>query len=211
MTNEQATISVRDLIQVCYVFPFESIPDLENWLSLSPDHFYISYLFPSIPVKSWDDRIVLPCEDLALCSHCLKEKLKDRENILTFLAQAKRHPLPTLDLFGGVGAFSRGLSEGSSCLKLSHAIEISPSAAKTLKYVQWPPVPPPIRLLNHTRRNSPDTLVYNQCANTMLRYSIKCNEGHHPEPPKQLFDMKTSVSAPLRPGEFRCVCAGFPW
>jgi DNA (cytosine-5)-methyltransferase 1 len=45
----------------------------------------------------------------------------------------KPKPLPTLDLFAGVGAFSRGLKEGSDCLKVTHAIEIGPSAAKTLQ------------------------------------------------------------------------------
>jgi len=40
-------------------------------------------------------------------------------------------PLRTLDLFGGVGAFSSGIAQGSRCMKVTHAIEISPSAAKT--------------------------------------------------------------------------------
>lgn len=48
-----------------------------------------------------------------------------------FLEYAKNNPLPTLDLFGGVGAFGMGLSAGSGCLKVTDSIEKSPSAAKT--------------------------------------------------------------------------------
>ena len=70
-----------------------------------------------------------------MCTPCCKERLKGRKSLYEFLVQSERQLLPTLDLFGGVGAFSRGLSEGSGCLKVTHAVEISPSAAKTFKYV----------------------------------------------------------------------------
>jgi site-specific DNA-cytosine methylase len=46
-------------------------------------------------------------------------------------------PMTVLDLFGGAGAFSLGLKEGSGCMKVTHALEISPSAAKTIRYVLY--------------------------------------------------------------------------
>ena len=48
-----------------------------------------------------------------------------------FLAGVREKPLVAFDLFGGVGAFSQGLAEGSGSLSIAHAIEIGPSAAKT--------------------------------------------------------------------------------
>lgn len=50
-----------------------------------------------------------------------------------FNDKMQEKPLQAVDLFGGVGAFSLGLKEGSGCLQVSHALEISPSAAKTIK------------------------------------------------------------------------------
>jgi DNA (cytosine-5)-methyltransferase 1 len=133
LTDDDATVKLDDLIRVCYVFPFQSIPDLGAWLSLSPDHFYIRYRFSSMDVKSWSDKRPMPCEDLHVCTHCCREKLNYRKLTEDFLVYAKRNLLPTLDLFGGVGAFSLGMAEGSGCIKVTHAIEISPSAAKTYK------------------------------------------------------------------------------
>jgi DNA (cytosine-5)-methyltransferase 1 len=133
LTDDDASVRLEDLIRVCYVFPFQSIPDLAAWLSLSPDHFYIRYRFPSMDVKSWADKRSVPYEDLHVCTHCCREKLYRHKLTEEFLAQAKKKPLPTLDLFGGVGAFSLGIAEGSSCINVTHAIEISPSAAKTFK------------------------------------------------------------------------------
>jgi DNA (cytosine-5)-methyltransferase 1 len=122
---------MADLIRVCFVFPRESINDLEEWLFMSPDHFYIRYKFPKLKVEFWNDKQALSYKDLPVCMLCAEEKLKQLEDLREFLAYAKDNPLPVLDLFGGVGAFSLGLAEGSGCLKLENTIEISPSAART--------------------------------------------------------------------------------
>jgi DNA (cytosine-5)-methyltransferase 1 len=126
-------VHLIDLIRVCFVFPKESIVDLPEWLSMSPDHFYISSEFPKLKVDSWDDRRLLSYNNLGVCALCVQEKLNDLDKFREFTAYAKEHPLPVLDLFGGVGAFSHGLAEGSGCLTLASTVEISPSAAKTTK------------------------------------------------------------------------------
>jgi hypothetical protein len=59
------------------------------------------------------------------------------------------------------------------------------------------------------RRNSPDTTIYNQCANIMFRYAIKSQEGHQPEAPKQLFDDETTVPDPLQREAIKVFTAGF--
>ena len=60
-------------------------------------------------------------------------------------------------------------------------------------------------------RNSPEGIIYNQCANIMLRYAIKTHEGHNPDAPKQLFDSKVHVPPPPKPGDVKVIIAGFPW
>lgn len=133
MTDEQVNISVVNLIRVCFVFPLESIANLERWVALSPDHFYIRYCHPTLLVQAWDDLKELSCLKLPLCKNCVGEELEYKKSTIKFLEYAQRHPLKTLDLFAGVGAFSLGLTQGSHSLKLTHAIEISPSASATLR------------------------------------------------------------------------------
>lgn len=74
-------------------------------------------------------------ENFLVCQSCWRERLREKKLASQFSAYSERGPLPTLDLFGGVGAFSKGLAEGSGCLRVTHAVEIGPSAAKTLEYV----------------------------------------------------------------------------
>ena len=150
-------------------------------------------------------------ENFLVCQSCWRERLREKKLASQFSAYSERGPLPTLDLFGGVGAFSKGLAEGSGCLRVTHAVEIGPSAAKTLEYVFVFFVHIVYFLSIIDRRNSPGTIVYNQCANTMLRYAIKSCEGHKPDPPVQLFDGKTPVPAPPKPGEIEVFTIGFPW
>jgi DNA (cytosine-5)-methyltransferase 1 len=126
-------VDLSDLIRVCFVFPKESLTDLKEWMNMSPDHFYITTKFPKLEVKSWEDRSPLSYDNLPVCTPCVQEKLIELDSFREFTAHVKEHPLPVLDLFGGVGAFSHGLAEGSDCLTLANTVEISPSAAKTTK------------------------------------------------------------------------------
>ncbi|CAA7265858.1 unnamed protein product [Cyclocybe aegerita] len=195
LTRENTTVDVQDLIKVIYVPCTQSfLPPhvtVEDWLDLSHNHFYVKYTFPRLRVKSWNDRTKITWPKLGVCTPCCRERLKGRKAIYAFLQQAEKKRLSTLDLFGGVGAFSRGLSDGSGCLEVTHAVEISPSAAKTFK------------------RNSPQTVVYNQCANIMLRYAIKSYEGHDVETPKQLFNGE-DLPEPPEQGYIKVIVAGFP-
>lgn len=143
LTDEEATIRIDILLKVIYVPCIESIQgsehDLEDWLALSSDHFYVEYSFPRIDGVNWNARRRIGWEDLHVCTSCCKERLLKRKLMYQFLDVQKRKPLRTLDLFGGVGAFSHGLINGSDSLKITAAIEISPSAAKTFAYA-YPPL-----------------------------------------------------------------------
>ncbi|KAF9469568.1 S-adenosyl-L-methionine-dependent methyltransferase [Collybia nuda] len=192
MTEEEVQVSVDKLIRVCFVFPLESIDDVDSWVALHPDHFYIRYSHPTLLVKALEDLQVIPYGNLNVCKHCVGDRLANKESIDKFLKHAQKHPLKTLDLFAGVGAFSHGLIQGSGCLKLTYAIEIGPSASATLRY------------------NFPDAHVYNQCANSMLRYCIKQHEGLFTEPLKHLYDSKIPFPKCIKPGDIDVLVAGYP-
>jgi DNA (cytosine-5)-methyltransferase 1 len=140
LTDEKTKVPATDLLDIIYAPCIQSFqaPDatLEDWLNLSYRHFYLRYAFPKLQVKSWRERKKLGWQELHVCTPCCKERLKGRKQLQEFLRDMKAQPLPTLDLFGGVGAFSKGLREGSGCLKVTHAIEIGPSAAKTFRRVE---------------------------------------------------------------------------
>jgi len=213
LTDEKDTFGAENLLQVIYAPCVQSFSaphaTLEDWLKLSYDHFYLRYVFPTLKPKSWRQRRKLTWQELYVCTPCCKERLKGRNLLYEFLQQSESKLLPTLDLFGGVGAFSCGLAEGSGCLDVTHAIEIGPSAAKTFKYVaHFNHIP---KLKDLFRRNSPKTIVYNQCANIMLRYAIKAHERQQATVPKQLYDGNLEVPLPPKPGEIKVITAGFPW
>jgi len=134
MTDEEVNVHVDMLIAVIYVVPRSSITDLDSWTTLFPSHFYFQYRFPSLDVKSWSDKRPLRNDDLYVCKECCPEELEREKLMKVFLGTVERKPLRALDLFGGVGAFGLGMKE-SGCLDVTHAVEISPSAAKTFKWV----------------------------------------------------------------------------
>src|SRR5216683_5334804 len=62
------------------------------------------------------------------------------------------------------------------------------------------------------RRNSPDTIVYNQCMNELLRYAVKLCRGvlEEDEVPKGIYD-NSRLPPPPQPGDIDVIIAGFPW
>jgi DNA (cytosine-5)-methyltransferase 1 len=129
MTDEITVIPVTKLIRVCYVWPAENIRD-PAWLSMSPDHFYIRYQFESLNPLYWEEK--QPLNPLKLCEMCTRAKVAEKALMSEFLESSAQRPLRTLDLFAGSGAFGLAMAE-SRCIKVTHAVEISPSAAKTLR------------------------------------------------------------------------------
>lgn len=126
---------IKDFVRVIYVACKQSLEDtqtsLEDWLQDAPDHFYVTWCFPKLVISNWNLHSEVSCKDLNVCSVCCKEQLDKMNKIQAYSKKAKK--LAVLDLFGGVGAFSKGLVDGSKQLEVTHAIELSPSAAETLK------------------------------------------------------------------------------
>jgi DNA (cytosine-5)-methyltransferase 1 len=95
------------------------------WLNASPDHFYVRYEFPSARNASWDDCALLTASGVQFCSKCLDEQ----EAYLNGFSG-----LRALDIFAGAGGLSLAMQDAGS-VKVTHAIEILPSACQTIKYV----------------------------------------------------------------------------
>jgi hypothetical protein len=124
---------VKDIIRKIYVVLPVTVSDLEAWKALSPVHFYVRYKFPSLKSLSWvEDFSSLEPKNVPYCDRCFSQNEKEITSLVEFSAQFE--PLRALDLFAGVGAFALGM-ELSCPMKLTHAIEISPSAARTMEYV----------------------------------------------------------------------------
>jgi DNA (cytosine-5)-methyltransferase 1 len=93
-------------------------------------HFYSHFKFPSLDVSSWNEKQTLSTNDILMCGECLTDRKAQFDLHNNFLETTK--PLRTFDPFGGVGAFGLGLEE-AGCIKVTHAVEISPSASETMR------------------------------------------------------------------------------
>ncbi|OJA18063.1 hypothetical protein AZE42_05415 [Rhizopogon vesiculosus] len=199
VTQDEMTIPLSSVIGQCQVYVRASVPELEAWLEMSPYHFYACYSFPSLNVTSWNHRHRLEPRDLLVCRYCAAEDLAEWNHSQKFLKKHK--PLRALDPFAGSGAFGLGMEE-SGCVKVTHAVEISPSASKTMK------------------ANSPDTVVYNQCSNLVLREAIRADAGFVVERLKKIDligndhdhdnEEDPYIPPPPKPEDIDCIIAGFP-
>ncbi|KAF4604708.1 hypothetical protein EYR40_003486 [Pleurotus pulmonarius] len=200
MTDEEEDIPLTKICRPCFVIPDEARDSVE-WLQLlnsSPHHFYASRRFPSRQARSWLNGQDHGFQEHAMCRTCtpslvhLGSARRSRHLYSDFCDVQLRMPLRTLDLFSGCGAFSLGMAQGAKFIRVTHAIEISPSAAKTLMC------------------NYKNIKMYNNCANLILRHFIKHGHGHQAEAPTQLFDGRTPIPAPLKQGDIDLITIGFP-
>ncbi|KAF8559884.1 S-adenosyl-L-methionine-dependent methyltransferase [Imleria badia] len=188
-TNDKMTIGIDELIGVCYVVVKGDMPNQDAWLAMSPYHFYVKYHFSSLMEMDWDRRRRMRWHDLPVCRMCMKQDLKKMNGMKAFLETEE--PLRVFDPFGGTGAFALAMEE-VGCFKLTHAVEISPSAAKTLR-----------------KNASPDTKVYNQCSNRILYHAILTHANKNPEEPLKSIEGHPLPPLP-KPGDIDCLIAGFP-
>ncbi|KAH9935023.1 uncharacterized protein B0H18DRAFT_1082741 [Fomitopsis serialis] len=193
MTEQEAQVPIEAFLEPCFVVTRRSLNDddaSQGWLS-SPRHFYVKYEFPTLAPTSWTDQKTLKCNDLLVCAECFEEEKARTEAFQRFIQVQRRRPLRGFDPFGGVGAFGLAMEE-SGCVKMQQAVEISPSAACAL------------------RNNSPQMVVYNQCANVVLEYAIKSFEGHRPPVPREVGRSHERLPDPPKPEDIDVVVAGFP-
>ena len=210
-------VTADNLVRKCRVINYFSLPisDREAYLEESPYHFYVQYKFPRLKVTNWNGgrKLSRLSKRPEICPICWKEYTRRSEDLREFSEQ--QQPLRAFDPFGGVGAFGLSMQE-AGCIKLTHAIEISPSAALTIKYAfhvfglrAW--------LIESLRKNSPHTKVFNQCSNLVLKDAVKRHSipgyatrpGYTPLSPKH--PAVGPMPEPPMPGDIDCIIAGFPW
>ncbi|KAI5116817.1 hypothetical protein M0805_007098 [Coniferiporia weirii] len=189
LTDEELDITCADLLGKCYVLQRKSVRNLRTWLASSASHYFVSKHTPSLKHASSEMLTPLAARDFPLCGGCMDVELRQTESFLRWKGGRKTRPLKIFDPFAGVGGFALGVCEVGN-MKLTHAIEISSSAAKTLK------------------ENSPGTIVYNQCSNKMLEYAVASANGSR-ETLKDLLDDER-LPPPPRRGEIDCIVSGFP-
>ena len=131
-------VSASNLIRKCRVINYFSLPvdDFKIYLDESPYNFYVQYVFPKLQPTSWNSgtRLNGRSKRPEICLPCWRESKQRSIDLQKFSEMYAEEPLRAFDPFGGVGAFALSMQE-VGCLKLTHAVEISPSAALTLKYV----------------------------------------------------------------------------
>ncbi|KAI1797446.1 S-adenosyl-L-methionine-dependent methyltransferase [Ganoderma leucocontextum] len=189
MTNQEMDVDAKHLLQRCSVV-HQSRKDLRSWLARSPHRFFAQYSSQSLKPKRWDQLKRLKSKQIPVCKECYIADEAEALQLDTF-AKEPRVCLRTFDPFAGVGAFGLAM-EDTGCVKVTHAVEISPSAAQTL------------------RTNSPSTTVYNQCSNVVLRYAIKAHVKQWDGPPPNDIEDKSPLPLPPTPEQIDCIVAGFP-
>ncbi|PCH37981.1 S-adenosyl-L-methionine-dependent methyltransferase [Wolfiporia cocos MD-104 SS10] len=191
LTDEKQSVSAAKILQCCHVLHRDSPDSLQEWLDMSPSNFYIQYCFPTLTPQNWGEKRLISWRDVGGCIPCSKEYIQRFHELRQFQTAYEVRPLRAFDPFGGVGAFGKGLEE-SGCIKFTHAVEISPSAARAL------------------RENSPHTIVYNQCANIVLQYAIKRHAGHDISTPTEIDNSNNKLPEPPKPEDIDVLVAGFP-
>ncbi|KAI0066707.1 S-adenosyl-L-methionine-dependent methyltransferase [Artomyces pyxidatus] len=192
ITDEIMQYEVSDLIQRCYVIHLSAADDLALWRA--PDRFYVMYHFPTLHPQTWASGTRLVAEQVLWCKPCLRELDTSVFSASYDFVEAKaQNPWRVFDIFAGTGAFSLGMESAVGVMRTTHAVEVSPSAAETI------------------RKNSPDTIVYNQCANVVLCYAVKQSMGILPDDdiPMDILGAAPLPSLP-KPGDIDIIVAGFP-
>ncbi|THH10396.1 hypothetical protein EW145_g1368 [Phellinidium pouzarii] len=189
LTDEELSITPANVLSRCYVLQKNVIRNLRAWLASSSCHFYLTKRAPSSKLASPKTLTPLASKDFPLCGSCMEAEVRHTVDFLLWKSEQKACPLRVFDPFSGVGAFSLGVCQVGN-MKLTHAIEIDPSAAKTLK------------------ENNPETIVYNQCSNKMLEYSVAWANGLR----ETLRDLEEDKNLPPPPQrqDIDCIVSGFP-
>jgi DNA (cytosine-5)-methyltransferase 1 len=129
-------VPLDDVLAPCYVLHHNFIFDMNLWTALGAEYFYYRYQFTRRSPGSWDERE--PVEENArvgceTCAYALQARLSEA---VEFAEEAQKHRLRAFDVFAGAGAMSLGMEGATGGMKTTHAVEISPSAARTFRYAR---------------------------------------------------------------------------
>jgi DNA (cytosine-5)-methyltransferase 1 len=135
LTKSTDIVDYTSIIRKIYVCSAINVGEAarEDWLSFAPEHFFLRYAFPSMNITDWNTRRRVSPEKLNICRRCMEERVEYFQSMKGFVSQKSQQPLRALDIFGGAAAMGAGMEMGSRCIKVTHAIELSPSTARTYR------------------------------------------------------------------------------
>ncbi|TCD67280.1 hypothetical protein EIP91_000302 [Steccherinum ochraceum] len=175
-----------------YVVHSAALPsgfDLEEWVE-HDDHFYVDSFYQTSELSGPDELLPLPLQVFKACQACHVEHLASLEE-QTSLSE-KHSPLRGLELFAGAGGLSTGLNL-SGFVDTKWAVEFEPYIAAT------------------HQANHPDTIVYNQDSNVLLKHAVQTFEGLSPEPLKARDSVHPKILPPMpQPEEVDFIYGGPP-
>lgn len=218
MSGVRDWVSAKVFLGTAHVLGEAEFNELGPPDSLPKNVLYATHrIKPRVPGTlnfDWNDRVDLaagefPSRRCEVCHKKMRDGLKAEEEY------KRNRPLRAFDPFGGAGAFALGMAS-TGHMRLTHAIELDMDTATTLKYApQIHAVTPVAKVLLCAvcRRNSPDTVVYNACANRVFDYSVRCFRNYQDKgAPIKLVDEDSSTPVPpVLPKFIDILIAGFPW
>lgn len=123
------------IVEKCYVLHEDAMKErLKAWLLVSPLHFYVKHRAPLLKRASAKSLSALSFDDFFCCFDCMSAEKVRSSQFLKWRKHQRKNPLRLFDPFAGAGAFALGMCQVGK-MKLTHAIEIDPSAAYTLRYL----------------------------------------------------------------------------
>ncbi|KAF5315922.1 hypothetical protein D9611_004789 [Ephemerocybe angulata] len=154
LSSSEAEVFVRkaDLLAGhCYVQHLTKPEDIEDWIQ-HDNHFYVK----DIAIEGARPTRRLKAGEMKACLSCSAKQTKAIETQQAFRTSSEK--LVGLELFSGAGGLGYGM-ELSGYVDTKYAIEFQPSAALTYQ------------------KNHPDTTVWCQDSNTLLRHVVERDSG----------------------------------
>jgi DNA (cytosine-5)-methyltransferase 1 len=127
-------VPLDDVLAPCYVLHKDLVWDMNLWVNLGAEYFYYRYHFSQRSPASWNEREVLAENAGVGCKICAYELQAHIADVVTFAEEAQTRKLRAFDIFAGAGAMSLGMENATGGMRTTHAVEISPSAARTFRY-----------------------------------------------------------------------------
>jgi DNA (cytosine-5)-methyltransferase 1 len=189
VTQETRVILPANIEGICRVEHKDDIADLDFFKDQA-DYFYVDQI----------TRKELDCENMRplgtnehkVCKACTAKFKRQLGDICAFVQhiQASNQKLRAMDIFSGCGGITVGMDQ-TGVVDTRWAIEFDSSAAMTFK------------------RNHPNAIAYNQCANLLLQRAIEQHDGKDSEV-LQDFQEKDVPAMPA-PGDVDFIYCGPPW
>ncbi|KAF9265676.1 S-adenosyl-L-methionine-dependent methyltransferase [Marasmius fiardii PR-910] len=181
-TQRKMEIDFRSIDSKCFVRPLTQAKVIKQWTQ-NIDHWFFN--------EEETDNGVIPIStrEAQVCNDCLESRLEELKHFQDTLE--RRGKLRGLELFSGGGGMGTGMNY-SGIVDTQWAVEFSPASAKTYQ-------------MNH-----PQTKVYCQDSNLLLKHAIEHREGKHPKRLESNFSSKLYCPEMPKRGQVDFIFGGPP-